>query len=43
MKYHLIQQEKMMTTIHKIENGYRIITKGAPDILINRCIGINKK
>ena len=33
---------KMMTTIHKIENGYRIITKGAPDILINRCIGINK-
>ena len=30
------------TKIHKIENGYRIITKGAPDILINRCIGINK-
>ena len=28
---------KMMTTIHKIENGYRIITKGAPDILLEKC------
>ena len=28
---------KMMTTIHKIENGYRIITKGAPDVLLKRC------
>lgn len=28
---------KMMTTIHKIENGYRIITKGAPDILLDKC------
>ena len=28
---------KMMTTIHKIPNGYRIITKGAPDILLKRC------
>jgi len=28
---------KMMTTIHKIENGYRIITKGAPDVLIKKC------
>ena len=27
---------KMMTTIHKIENGYRIITKGAPDVLLKR-------
>ena len=28
---------KMMTTIHKIGNKYRIITKGAPDILLERC------
>ena len=28
---------KMMTTIHKKNNGYRTITKGAPDILINHC------
>ena len=28
---------KMMTTIHKIGSKYRIITKGAPDVLINRC------
>ena len=28
---------KMMTTIHKMSNKYRIITKGAPDILINKC------
>ena len=28
---------KMMTTIHKINNGYRIITKGAPDVLLKRC------
>lgn len=30
---------KLMTTIHKLENGkYRIITKGAPEILIDRCV-----
>ncbi len=35
---------KMMTTIHKLENGkYRVITKGAPDVLLNRCIGIQKE
>lgn len=28
---------KMMTTIHKMQNGYRIITKGAPDILLKHC------
>ncbi len=28
---------KMMTTIHKIGNKYRIITKGAPDVLLQRC------
>ena len=30
---------KLMTTIHKNENKYRIITKGAPDILIKKCVG----
>ena len=28
---------KMMTTIHSINNKYITITKGAPDILLNRC------
>ena len=28
---------KLMTTIHKKDNIYRIITKGAPDVLLNRC------
>lgn len=28
---------KMMTTIHKKENGYRIITKGAPDVILKHC------
>ena len=28
---------KMMTTIHKIDKGYRVITKGAPDVLLSRC------
>ena len=33
---------KLMTTVHKLEDGrYRIITKGAPDILINKCVKIN--
>lgn len=30
-------KRKMMTTIHKIGSKYRIITKGAPDVLIKRC------
>ena len=28
---------KMMTTIHKTHNGYLVITKGAPDVLLKRC------
>ena len=28
---------KMMTTIHRIGNKYRIITKGAPDVILQRC------
>ena len=30
-------ERKMMTTIHKVGKKYRIITKGAPDVLIKRC------
>lgn len=30
-------KRKMMTTIHKIGNKYRIITKGAPDVLLKNC------
>ena len=30
-------KRKMMTTIHKMGSKYRIITKGAPDVLIKRC------
>lgn len=30
-------ERKLMTTIHKIGSKYRIITKGAPDVLIKRC------
>lgn len=30
-------ERKLMTTIHKFGNKYRIITKGAPDILLNKC------
>ena len=29
---------KLMTTVHKVGNKYRIITKGAPDVLLDRCI-----
>lgn len=38
-------KRKLMSTIHKIGNKYRIITKGAPDVLIRRCnkIYINNK
>ena len=28
---------KMMTTIHKVGSKYRIITKGAPDVLLSKC------
>lgn len=30
-------ERKMMTTIHKIGNKYRIITKGAPDVILKKC------
>ncbi len=31
---------KLMTTINRKNGGYRIITKGAPDVLLDRCTGI---
>lgn len=30
-------ERKLMTTIHKYGGKYRIITKGAPDVLLERC------
>ncbi len=33
---------KLMTTVHKIGDKYRIITKGAVDVLLNKCIKIYK-
>ena len=35
-------ERKLMTTIHKLPNGYRIITKGAPDVLLKRCTSYYK-
>jgi Ca2+-transporting ATPase len=29
---------KMMTTIHRTENGYVQYTKGAPDVILSRCV-----
>lgn len=28
---------KLMSTVHKVGNKYRVITKGAPDVLLNKC------
>lgn len=30
-------ERKLMSTIHKFENNYRVMTKGAPDVLLDRC------
>ena len=30
-------ERKMMTTIHIVNGKYRVITKGAPDVLLKRC------
>ena len=35
-------KRKLMTTIHKCGNKYLIITKGAPDILISKCINYSE-
>lgn len=35
-------KRKLMSTIHKLgENRYRVITKGAPDVLISHCTSYN--
>ena len=33
---------KMMTTIHQKGRGYRIITKGAPDVILKHCSKVNQ-
>lgn len=30
-------ERKLMTTIHRVGSKYRVITKGAPDVLVKRC------
>ncbi len=30
-------ERKLMSTVHKMENGFRVMVKGAPDVLLNRC------
>lgn len=30
-------KRKLMTTIYKKDKGYKVITKGAPDVLIDKC------
>ena len=30
-------ERKLMTTIHKLDNGYRVMVKGAPDVLLELC------
>ncbi len=35
-------RRKMMTTAHKLDGGYRIISKGAPDVLLIHCTQIRR-
>lgn len=30
-------ERKLMSTVHKMGQGYRVMVKGAPDVLLNRC------
>jgi Ca2+-transporting ATPase len=30
-------ERKLMSTVHRMDNGYRVFTKGAPDELVARC------
>ncbi|HWR23554.1 MAG TPA: cation-translocating P-type ATPase [Feifaniaceae bacterium] len=36
-------QRKLMTTFHKLPDGYAAFTKGAPDILVERCTQILRR
>ena len=31
-------ERKLMSTVHKLGGGYRVMVKGAPDVLLGRCI-----
>ena len=31
-------ERKMMSTIHPVDGGYRVMVKGAPDVLLGRCV-----
>lgn len=31
-------ERKLMSTVHKLNNGYRVMVKGAPDVLLSRCL-----
>ena len=35
-------ERKLMSTVHKTGTGYRVMVKGAPDILLGRCIIADK-
>ena len=35
-------ERKMMTTVHQLGSKYRVITKGAPDLLIKKCSKIRE-
>lgn len=31
-------KKKFMITVHKIANGYRVVCKGAPEVILNMCV-----
>lgn len=39
MEYPFDSSRKLMSTVYKHKSGYRIITKGAPEILLKKCSG----
>ena len=43
MTFHLIQIEKMMTSINIINGKQIAIVKGAPDVLLSKCKNVNLK
>ena len=36
-------ERKRMTVLLRAENGYRILTKGAPDLLLSRCTSVRQR